>query len=95
MGKYLYNFFNKWSSQANKASLYSCVSTEIILPEEKSEEKTPEEHIFGLLKVIKSPCKYYWRSDTWADVLILEHWRKEAILGLHVHFSKSHFYVAT
>lgn len=34
MGKYiLYKFFNKWSLQANKPSLYSCVSTEIILPE--------------------------------------------------------------
>jgi len=55
MGKYLYEFFNKWSPQANKASLYSCGSTEIILPE----EKTPEECIFGLLKVIKSLCKYY------------------------------------
>lgn len=59
MGKHLYGFFNKWSPQANKASLYSSVSTEIILPEEKSEEKTAAERIFALLEVIKSPCKYY------------------------------------
>lgn len=56
MGKYVYNFLNARSPQANKSSLYSRVSMEIT-PHKSEEKENTSRMYFHFLKCHKIPLQ--------------------------------------
>lgn len=93
MGKYLYFFFNIWSPQANKTSLYSCVSTETILQEEKLENT--RRMYFLSFKSHKIPLQILLKIRYLSRCTCLRALEEGGNSWCYIDFSKSYFYVAT